>query len=123
MMMQEGHNNTIHNHAERHFKTGYTEEANKAKKKPVELSDLQSMGRQSEYTQSLQGSVMAGHISKQSKKSKKPEMKTKKVLNDFHLKVLPKFPKEYLKYQSIAECVNELEEVQSDLCRTYFSLD
>lgn len=50
-------------------------------------------------------------------------MKTKKVFNDFHSKVLPKYPKEYLKQQNITDVINDLEEVQSDLCRNYFSHD
>ena len=52
-------------------------------------------------------------------KAKKP----KKVFNDYHLKVLPKYPKEYLRYGNIMEVINELYEVQSDLCLSYFSAD
>ena len=56
-------------------------------------------------------------------KSSKPEIKSKKMFNDLHLKVLPKYPKEYLRSHNITEVFNELEEVQSDLCRNYFSAD
>ena len=56
-------------------------------------------------------------------KNSKPEIKSKKIFNDFHVQVLPKYPKEYLKQQNITDVINDLEEVQSDLCRNYFSQD
>lgn len=76
------------------------------------MTDLQSeVGSTSGQTirskQSIQGVT----------KGKKP----KKILNDYHLKVLPKYPKEYLRCGNIMEVINELYEVQSDLCISYFS--
>jgi len=40
-------------------------------------------------------------------KGKKP----KKFYNDHHLKVLPKYPKEYLRCGNITEAINELYDV------------
>ena len=93
-------------------------------KKKLTPQDLQSVVSQSD-SRTLKGSIKTDNLSKPSNrvKTSKPELKAKKIFNDFHLKVLPKYPKEYLKQQNITDVINDLEEVQSDLCRNYFSHD
>jgi len=39
------------------------------------------------------------------------DLKSKKVFNDFHHRVLPKYPKEYLRLPSLMDVINELEEI------------
>lgn len=73
---------------------------------------MQSVVSQSD-SRTLKGSIKTDKLSKPSTRGKgsKPEMKTKKNFNDFQLKVLPKYPKEYLKQQNITDVINDLEEV------------
>lgn len=98
-------------HAERHFKTGVTE-----KRRPTKHNiDLQSVGGRSNYTrtETLKSSVTTLPTNQLGKagKNSKPEIKSKKIFNDYHLKVLPKYPKEYLRNHNVTEVFNELEEV------------
>jgi len=82
------------NHAERHYKTGQTEKR-QTSKLPKKHADLLSVGApsQSDYNHSVKGSAVTSHIGKHRTKTNE-----KKIFNDFHLKVLPKYPKEYLRY-------------------------
>ena len=74
MTILDGRELDFQNHAQHHFKTGYTEK--RAPKKM--MSDAQSIGQmtQSDYTSTIKGSVAA--LSKQTKQSKKPDIKVKK---------------------------------------------
>ena len=70
---------------------------------------------------SLLTSVTNGLKSNKTKKA--PKIKTEKVFNDFNLKVLHKYPKEYLRNNDITKFINILEEVQNELSLSYFSHD
>ena len=76
MTVLDGRELDFQNHAQHHFKTGYTEKRAPSSKKM--MSDAQSIGQmmQSDYTSTIKGSVAA--LSKQTKQSKKPDIKVKK---------------------------------------------
>ena len=76
----------------------------------------------SEKCSSVKSSILTNGL-KSNKTKKTPKIKTEKVLNDFNLKVLHKYPKEYLRNNDITKFINILEEVQNELCLSYFSHD
>ena len=76
----------------------------------------------SEKCSSVKSSILTNGL-KSNKAKKTPKIKTEKVFNDFNLKVLHKYPKEYLRNNDITKFINILEEVQNELCLSYFSHD
>ena len=83
MTVLDGRELDSQNHAQHHFKTGVTE-----KRAPMKSNlDVQSVGGNSnklanELATTVKSSV-ATRVTQKTKQSKKPEIKVKKIFNDF----------------------------------------
>ena len=51
---------------------------------------------------------------------KKEIIPKKRQMNDLQVKVLPQYPKDYLKNENVREVITELEEIHYELCNHYF---
>ena len=120
MTVKEERQKYTHNHSERYFKTGYSEDPMASR---LDAQSETASNYSKSMMGSVQGSVQGSVITKQTGLSKAKGKKPKKIFNDHHLKVLPKYPKEYMRCSNLNDAIHELYDVQSDLCLTYFSQD
>ena len=102
------------NHASMHFKTGVTRQKNK---------DGASKTHAGNTGTSVKDEANAKLVEQHSLKStgpKKEIIPKKRQMNDLQVKVLPRYPKEYLKNENVREVITELEEIHYELCNHYF---
>ena len=95
------------NHASMHFKTGVTRQKTKDGESKTATKDKANEKLVEKHSQSHAG-------------PKKEIIPKKRQMNDFQTKVLPQYPKDYLKNENVREAITELEEVHYELCNYFF---